>query len=173
VNGAVSKFWGISIFPLIMLLFVGIWALLPHIDPIAPGFKGFRRVYDFFMMLVIALLAYSYALTLGINLGLQLNVLPMILPALAVLVCVLGALLPYVKRNWFFGIRTPWSLSSDIVWNKTHKLGSLLLELAAFFILLAAFLPKAVAPWLVAIPLIAAALISIVYSYVVFRAQRT
>lgn len=47
-NGTMNKFWAVSILPVIMLILVGIWALLPHIDPIAPGFKGFRKVYDFF-----------------------------------------------------------------------------------------------------------------------------
>src|ERR1700722_9188481 len=79
-NGTMNKFWGVVILPLVMLILIGVWALLPRIDPIAPGFKGFRKVYDFLFFLIIAFLAYTYALTLGINLGLQIQMLPMILP---------------------------------------------------------------------------------------------
>lgn len=57
----------------------------------------------------------------------------MLLPAAAMFVFVLGALLPHTERNWFMGIRTPWTISNDIVWNKTHKLGSRLFEIAALF----------------------------------------
>lgn len=168
-NGTMGKFWGTFLLPLIMLAFVGLWALLPRIDPIAPGFQGFRPVYDFFFFLIAAFLAYVYALTLGANLGWQSAMPRMLLPALAVFIFILGALLPYVKRNWFVGIRTPWTISSDIVWEKTHKLGSRLFEVAGLCILVAAFVPRTAALWLIIAPLVTATLISVIYSYVLYK----
>jgi len=171
-NGTISNFWGVCILPIIMLLLIGLWALLPRVDPIDPGFKGFRKAYDFLMLLIVAFLAYVYALILLANLGLQSQILPMILPALALLMFVLGALLPCLKRNWFVGIRTPWTISNDIVWDKTHKLGSWLIEIASLFILAAAFAPRTVSLWLLVVSILGAALISVVYSYFVFRDQK-
>lgn len=171
-NGTMSKFWGVFLLPIITLVFAGVWAFLPRLDPLAPNFKGFRYVYDFFFLIVVAFFAYVYALTLGANLGWQFNMTTMILPALAILIFILGALMPRLKRNWFIGIRTPWTISSDTVWDKTHKLGSTLFEVAALFILAGTFVPPRVSFWFIIIPILAAALISTVYSYILFRREK-
>ena len=170
-NGTMSKFWGVSIVPLIMLILAGVWALLPKIDPIAPNFKGFRKAYNLFFLLVFMFLAYIYALMLGVNLGMRIQMMTLLLPALAVLIFAIGALFPHLKRNWFIGIRTPWTISNDIVWNKTHKLGSWLFEIASLFILAGAFVPQPVAIWFILSLIFGATLVSVVYSYVVFRYQ--
>jgi len=173
-DNTMSTFAGAFLLPFIMLVSVGVWALLPIIDPITPGFKGFRYVYDFIIFLMIAFLAYVYALTLGANLGWELVMPATILLPLAVFMFILGALLPSIKRNWFVGIRTPWTISSDVVWNKTHRLARVLFEIAAAFILLAAFTPKEFVLWLILVPLIAATLTIFIYSYFVYTAnQRT
>lgn len=172
-NGALPKLWGAFLVPFIMLILTGIWALLPRIDPIAPGFKGFRFVYDFFFFLIIAFLAYVYAFMLGANLGWQFNMLRTILPALALLIFMLGALMPYLKRNWFVGIRTPWTIGSDAVWKKTHALGGFLFEISALFIIAAAFVPRTITLLLIIVPIIAAALISVIYSYILFNREKT
>ncbi len=169
VNGTMSKLWGVALLPLIMLACIVLWAVLPQLDPVAPNFTLFRYVYDFIFFLLVAFFAYVYALTLLTNLGVHFNMTTALLPALAALVAILGALLPSLKRNWFIGIRTPWTLSSDRVWDKTHRLGRVLFEVSAVCILAAACTPPPLALWLALLPLLAATLICVVYSYVVFR----
>ncbi len=171
-NGMLPRFWAAFLAPSIALALWGLWALLPKIDPIAPGFKGFRYVYDFIWILLTALLAYVYALTLLAGIGTPVDMARFIVPVLALFFAVLGALLPLVRRNWFVGIRTPWTISSDLVWSKTHLLGSRLLILAGFVMLLAAFGSRAALPWLVLTPLLLSALIPVVYSYILFRRTR-
>lgn len=171
VTNTLPRFWGAFTLPLIMLVLWGLWALLPRIDPISPGFKGFRYVYDFFWIIVTAFFAYAYALTLEKYFGWSGNIYPDIAPGLAVIYIVAGALMPRIKRNWFFGIRTPWTLSSDSVWDKTHRFGSrafMLAGIVAFFGLLA---PSAEV-WIIIVPVVLAALISIVYSYVLFAREK-
>jgi len=170
-NGTISAFAGAFLLPLIMLAAVIFWAILPFIDPIAPGFKGFRYVYDFIIFLMIAFMAYIYALTLGANLGWRLAMPTLILLPLAAFMFILGALLPYIKRNWFVGIRTPWTISNDIAWNKTHRFGRVLFEISAAFILIAAFVPKTLTLWFIFVPLIGATLAIFIYSYFVYIAN--
>lgn len=170
-NGSMSKFWGTFLLPTMMFVFIGLWALLPKIDPIAPGFKSFRYVYDFFWFLIISFLAYVYALTLGVNLGWQLNMTKALLPALAALIASLGILMPYLKRNWFIGIRTPWTISNDRVWEKTHKLGGNLFVASGAIIFLSTFLNSRLSVWLILVPLLGTTLISVVYSYLLFKRE--
>ena len=169
-NGVMGRFWGVFMMPLIMTALVGVWALLPVIDPITPGFKGFRHIYDFSFFLIIAFFAYVYALILGVNLGLEFSVFKMSMPAYAILTFVIGALMPRFKRNWFFGIRTPWTIPSDDIWNKTHRLGSWLFMIAGLFIFAGTFVSPEVALWFMLVPLLSSVLICVVYSYMLFRA---
>jgi uncharacterized membrane protein len=171
-NGTMGKFWGTFMLPIIMLVLIGLWSLLPVIDPLAPGFKGFRYIYDFIFFLAVAFLAYVYALTLGANTGLGIDVSTMLLPALAVLIFSLGALLPHTKRNWFVGIRTPWTISSDVVWKRTHRLGGALFEISGLIILAATFFPHAAEFWFILLPVMLSAVISVVYSYLLYRKER-
>ena len=62
------------------------------------------------------------------------------MPGIAALFFYIGYAMQFVKRNYFVGIRTPWTLSSDEVWDKTHKVGSkmfMLLGVAFILILIA------------------------------------
>ncbi len=89
----------------------------------------------FFIALNVFFL-YVYGLTLAWNLGNHFNLKQFLIPALALLIACIGVVLLNSKPNWFIGIRTPWTLSSETNWEKTHKLGAVLFELSALIMLL-------------------------------------
>jgi uncharacterized membrane protein len=91
-------------------------------------------------------------------------------PAFSVLFYYAGVLTENAKQNWFIGIRTPWTLSSEAVWNKTHKLGGKLFKLAALIGLLGLLVPD-YAIWMVIIPVLLVAAYTMVYSYVEFQKE--
>ena len=74
------------------------------------------------------------------------------------------------KRNFFIGIRTPWTLSSDYVWNETHRIGGTLFIISGFLALLGALFPG-YALWLLLIPLFASVIFTFVYSYVLYQRE--
>ncbi|MDO8755746.1 MAG: SdpI family protein, partial [Anaerolineales bacterium] len=82
-----------------------------------------------------------------------------------------GFLLRRAKRNWFIGIRTPWTLSSDRVWNETHRLGSPLFMASGGLALLGAFFSGTIAFWLMFVPLIGSTLFLVIYSYVLYQRE--
>ncbi len=168
--GTVALAFGL---PTMLLALWGLWALLPAIDPIAKGFPGFRYIYDFFWILLVGVLAYAYALRLGYALGWQVNVLHSVTPAVAVLLFVTGVLLPRIRRNWFFGIRTPWTLSSDEDWAKTHQFARPLFMAAGVLAFVGAFTPRVLSIGLIIGPFLLAAIMSVVYSYLVFHRRQT
>lgn len=96
-------------------------------------------------------------------------------PAIAVGLIILGNYMGKVRSNFFFGIRTPWTLSSDLSWNRTHRLGGKLLVLAGLVLLPLAILiddPRLNAIIGGAIVTVVA-LVLVVYSYVVWRHDAT
>ena len=72
------------------------------------------------------------------------------------------------KQNWFIGIRTPWTLSSERVWNKTHRIGGRLFKIAGVVAAMGIFSPG-FAPFLVIVPVILIAAYTFVYSYLEYQ----
>jgi len=170
VNGYMSKFLGLFLMPIIILAITLLFYFLPKIDPRKESYNSFRKYYDAFILFLVLFMLYVYILTILWNLGMLFNMSYTLLPALALLFYYVGMLVSKSKRNWFVGIRTPWTLSSDYVWDKTHKLGGILFRIAAVFILLGLVFPTK-SLYFILIPIITVAIITFVYSYFVFRKE--
>ncbi|MEM2728714.1 MAG: SdpI family protein, partial [Candidatus Bathyarchaeia archaeon] len=82
----------------------------------------------------------------------------------------IGILCENSRRNWFIGIRTPWTLSSDRVWEKTHRLGGKLFKAAGVIAMLGALIQEH-AFILILAPIIFAAAYTIIYSYVEYQKE--
>jgi uncharacterized membrane protein len=93
-------------------------------------------------------------------------------PALAILFYYTGILIENAKRNWFIGIRTPWTMSSDKVWDKTHKIGGKLFKIAGVFTLLAIFF-ESFAVFFIVVPVISISIYTIVYSYFEYKKENS
>ncbi len=164
VNGYMSKFWGTFLMPIISLALILLFLGIPLIDPLRKNIKSFRKYYDWFIVVILVFLVYVHALTLAWNAGARFNIGGMMTPAMGLLFIYLSVLLRKAKRNWFIGIRTPWTLSSDRVWEKTHLLGSKLFLAAGIISFLGLLFPK-LAIYFVLVSVLAAALITVVFSY--------
>ena len=171
VDGFMPKFWGLFLFPIIMSALMLLFLAIPKIDPLKKNIKKFRKYYDIFILLFIIFFTYIYILTLIWNIGYRYDMTMVIIPALAILFYYLGILNENAKRNWFIGLRTPWTLSSEKVWNKTHKLAGKLFKLAAIIALLGLFIQK-YAVWLIIGPILAFALYLVVYSYIEYQKEK-
>jgi uncharacterized membrane protein len=81
-----------------------------------------------------------------------------------------GVVCEHSKRNWFIGIRTPWTLSSDRVWEKTHKIGGRLFKAAGVVALIGVFFQRH-AVWFILIPVLSVAVYTILYSYLEYQRE--
>ena len=124
-----SKFMGIFLMPIIAIGIVVLFPMLKKIEPRQENFLQSSKAY--FAIWAIMLLFF-----LGLHGVLMLNILgyetnigtftPFLVGALLI---VIGNYLGKVRSNFLMGIRTPWTLSSDLSWNKTHRLGGKLMVL--------------------------------------------
>lgn len=172
INGAVdsyaSKEVGLFLMPFITIVLFAFLEFIPVIDPLRKNIEKFRKHFDIFIIFIMAFLFYIYILTILWNLGLRFSIIYALSPAFSALFYYCGILIENAKRNWFIGIRTPWTLSSDRVWDKTHKLGAKLFK-ACGIISLLGLIFQGVAFWLVIIPVIGVAIYLFVYSYFEFN----
>jgi uncharacterized membrane protein len=171
VDGYVGKFWGAFMVPLMMIGLTLLFLAIPSIDPLKKNIADFRGLFNLFIVLFNGFMAYVHGLTLAWNLGnTGFRMSTLLLPALGLLFILVGLVTRKAKRNYFIGIRTPWTLANDTVWEKTHKLGGLLFIAAGVISLFGIFLPEQ-AFLLMLVPVIAAAVISYIYSYILFRQE--
>jgi len=172
VNGYMSKFWGIFLMPLITLGMFVLFLVIPGIDPLRANIAQFRDVFNLFITLIVAFMVYIYFLTLRWNLGYtNLGMSKAMLPAMGILFCFVGFMLRKAKRNFFIGIRTPWTLSSDRVWDETHRLGSVLFMISGALAFIGGFFGGTMAFWIMFVPMIGSTLFLLVYSYVLYRRE--
>ena len=153
------------------LLAFGLWLLLiclPLIDPLRKNYQKFSKPYFALRAALVLFLGLLYGFTLAAGLGVRINIKFFIVPSISILIAVFGFFMPKIKPNWFVGIRTPWTLQSDEVWQKTHQFAGktfVLSGLLSIFSLL--FRQYSFAIFLFVV--LAGALAPVAYSYFVFK----
>jgi uncharacterized membrane protein len=167
VNGYMPKFWGLFLMPIISVILFGLFLLIPKIDPMKKNIEKFRKYFDNFMILIFLFMFYIYTLTLLWNSGYRFSMISLMSPAFAVLFYYAGVLIQNAKQNWFIGIRTPWTLSNEKVWDKTHKIGGKMFKISGILSLGGIFSGN-YAIFFVLVPIIFTAIFTLVYSYVVY-----
>jgi uncharacterized membrane protein len=166
-----SRVEGAFLLPVVML---AIWALmrwLPTIDPRRANYAKFQDTYDLVITSALGLFTAMHVAIVGTALGWPLSIGRLAPALVGLLFVVLGNSLPRARPNWWFGIRTPWTLSNDRVWMRTHRVGGYLLLGAGLVFLVAAALPS---PWTFGVAIaaaIAASVGSIIYSYLVWKEE--
>lgn len=171
VNGYMDKFWGVMILPIMSTALFLLFLFIPNMDPKKENIEKFRKYFDGFILLMMLFLTYIYALTITWNLGYTFDINRLIIPPFAALFYYIGILMKHSGMNWTIGIRTPWTLSSPVVWKKTHKLGGLLFQIAAIISLPGILFPEYTF-LLILIPILSVSIFIVFYSYFIFQKNK-
>ncbi len=182
-DGTADRFAGRQAAMLVLLLIPGaaglsalLFALLPQIEPMRENLFKSRKAYT-------AVWTSAMLLLVGVHFGVVMLMVRaggnsfaspefarFVIAGTGIVFIVFGNYLPKTRQNWFLGIRTPWTLSSEYTWEKTHRLGGRLFVFVGFVSLIAAFALKG--PSLVFVlcgGALGATLISAVFSFLVYR----
>ena len=171
-NGYSSRLVGAFIMPVMALAIWGFMRGLPYIDPLRANYAKFQSTYDLMVNAFVTLLALVNVAVLGRSLGWPMPDMGRMMAVLVgAMTLLLGNVLPRARPNWWFGIRTPWTLTSDTVWTKTHRVGGYLMSAAGVITLLSAFLPQRATFVVLMVSLMGASLGSVVYSYFAWREE--
>ncbi|MDZ7290365.1 MAG: SdpI family protein [candidate division KSB1 bacterium] len=170
VDGYMSKFWGMFLLPIILVPMVLLFIAIPRIDPLKANIAKFRKYFDGFITLLTIFLLAIYLQTILWNKGMHISPNITFPIGLGLLFFYIGILCDNAKRNWFIGIRTPWTLSNEKVWEKTHRLGGKLFKIAGVLALIGVFF-RSLALFFVLVPVILVAVFTIVYSYFAYQKE--
>ncbi|MEM4272604.1 MAG: SdpI family protein [Candidatus Bilamarchaeaceae archaeon] len=170
-DGYMEKEIALFLLPAATLAIAGFLYLVPKIDPLRENIEKFRRQYDGFIFLFVLFLTYVYFLQIAWSLGISFDMNRMMVPGLGVLFIYIGMLCGDCRQNWFVGVRTPWTMSSERVWKKTHSLAEkLFLGIGALWIVVGLVFPG-FSPFMIAAAILAA--ISLfAYSYFEFQNEK-
>lgn len=167
VNGTMPRFWG-AVMPALMIFFLALLTLvLPIVSPLRFEIASFESVYTLLMLVVQAsILVIGLSMLLAAA-GYAVRVPTVSTLSIGVLLTVLGNHMGKLRKNFFIGIRTPWTLANAAVWERTHRLGGWVFVVTGMAVVVGAI--AGLPPWLPLAMIALAALIPCVYSYVVYR----
>ena len=140
VNGWSSRAFGAFLMPVMLAFFWLLMRFVPRIDPRGENFAKFGGAFEGIIIAVMLFLLGLHIVVLRAALGHHAEMQRIVPIGIGLLFVVIGALLPQAQPNWFVGIRTPWTLSSDLVWQKTHRLGGKIFIGMGLLIVLASIL---------------------------------
>ncbi len=163
-----SKNSAILLFPGITLAIALLFPILSMIDPRKEKYVLFRRPWLILQTVFVLFFAYMYFVSLYIALNPNVPITPFILGGIGVLFIVIGNYLGKVRQNYFVGIKTPWTLHSEEVWNKTQRIGGWTFLFAGIVILINGFVKWQLAAVMIAV-IAVAVVVPIIYSYILYR----
>lgn len=111
--------------------------LLPVVSPRRFSVEGFASTWWFCWLAVVGLLAYVQCVHAWAAYSGDLAVDRVMMAGLALFFALSGNVMGKVRRNFWLGVRTPWTLASERVWYATHRLAARTMVAGAALALLA------------------------------------
>lgn len=169
VNGYSSPAAAIFRFPAVMAGLVLLFSVLPAISPRHFEVDSFRSTYLYIMVLIVAAFGYFQGIILWAAVTPYDKAIATraIMGGACLLLVLMGNVFSKVKRNFYIGVRTPWTLSNDAVWYATHRLAAKVFVTTGVLGFIFAFvLPNPMLAVLVVLP---GGMIPVVYSFVYYK----
>ena len=169
VNGWSSRLFGAWMIPLLMAVIWLFMRAIPHIDPRKANYEKFSGMYDALVILILAFMLLMHVLILLSATGTVIRMDRVVMPAVGIFIAIMGVLLPQAHPNWFVGIRTPWTLTSDLSWERTHKVGGTLFIALGLLIVASTFIAPERAIWVLVVATLGVVAFLFIYSYQVWK----
>lgn len=169
-NGWMPRPVGAFFAPVFLLVMGQLMRLLPRTDPRAAERASLPGAYETIIAAALLLILACHGIVLAVALGYRVPIARVVPALVGALFVAMGRAMPRLQPNWWYGIRTPWTLSDDRVWARTHRLAGFSMTAAGVVTIAAALLLPASLGLPVLIAAIVAAVIGpVVYSYLAWR----
>lgn len=171
VDGYSSSFIGAFMMPILLVIFYFAMLYIPEIDPKKDKYKEFENIYRWFRIVFLIVMFGIYIMSSLYNLGYKVDIniwVPILVGGMMIF---LGSCMGKIKNNYFFGIKTPWTLSSENVWDKTHKFGGYVFIIFGLLIIILPFLNKKLGIIAFFSGVLLTTLGTSIYSYIIYRQE--
>ena len=174
INGDVDRYGNrinIIYLALIPVLIYILFLILPVIDPRRKNYNKHKKAYRITKYAVILLMLSISWISILYTLEIISDVTRLLFWMIGIIFLLIGNYMRQIRSNFFFGIRNPWTLSNDVVWKKTHRLGGITFVITGIAIVVGSFFGSIVTFILLMIGIVAILLVSTLYSYLVYRKE--
>ena len=163
-----AKIWAAWLLPGVALLMTLLFPVLAKIDPRHKNYEKFKTVWEIFQSTFVIFFAYIYGVMLYIILaGAEGDTMGrMMFVGIGILFVILGNYMGKIRWNYFVGIKTPWTLNDQEVWQRTHRLGGWAFVLAGIIFLLQAWWYQNLG-WVFGLVIAGVVVVPVVYSYII------
>ena len=167
IDGYGHKAEALFLMPAIMVGMIGLFRILQWLSPRHFEVDSFRATYLYIMVLVTAFLAYVHGTIVWSARSDTADPARILFGGIFLFLAFLGNVLGRVRRNFWIGVRTPWTLASERVWNDTHRFAARLFFAVGLLGAVAVFLGV---PFVAAIVVFSMGiLVPVVYSLVLYK----
>lgn len=166
-----GKAEGLLLLPAVVVGVLVLFNVIRYIDPLRVNIERSGQAYravllgTLFFMAVLHVGAVLSAVGYPINIGL------LAAPAVGLMFIVMGNYMGKIRRNYMFGVRTPWTLASELSWNKTHRLSGKLFVLSGVLVILASLWSSVWAFYVMMATILGTVLFTMIYSYWVWKSD--
>jgi len=175
IDGYMGKWTGILLFPgLNIFIFLLMYFLPVYSARYKDHEEQFDKILPWFTLIIVFFFAAIHLYTILLAKGVFEPNGECILALIGLMFILLGNLLPKIPSNFIAGIRTPWTLSSEIVWRKTHRVGGVCFILAGLIMVVIPLIFKGSQSVFIItfILLMSTILYSVIYSYMLFKREQ-
>jgi len=169
VDAYSGKTFGALFLPALTIVMYLLMLVLPKADPLKENYHYFQKQYYFIRLILVLFMAGIFFFTFLTVMGFELNIIYFMVPFLSIFFIVLGIFMPKIKRNYFVGIKTPWTLQSDEVWIKTHEFGGKSMIVGGVLAFFTIFLKSETAFAVFITIVLTSAFLPVLYSYIIYR----
>jgi len=140
VDNYASKPVGLLMGPVMVIFLTLLLIFIPRMEPRKENLEQSQKAFQTVIGGILIFFAGLHLITILAVLGYEANIASMMAFLLGALFMAIGNYLGKIRSNFMFGIRTPWTLSSEVSWNKTHRLGGWLFFISGLLVFLSGFL---------------------------------
>lgn len=169
-----DKSWALFVLPGAAVILVALIIFLPLLNPRRQNITQSTKAWTASLIGMLAFIFGSHILMVLIALGYKIDVPAAMSALIGVSFVVLGSYLGKMRRNFYLGFRTPWTFSSDLAWDKTHRLGGRIFVVLGFVFVLLAFAgvrQEWIYPAALIVGTIGAGFFLTIYSYFVWKSD--
>ncbi len=170
VNGTAQPHIALFMIPGIQFLILALFSALKFLEPRQQNFANSLPAIAAILTGTTILMVFLQTMLIDEALGINIIELEVVFSGMGLLLMILGNYMTKLRSGFFVGIRTPWTLSSDLNWKKTHRIGGRLLIIAGLVIFITSLLySQKIMIYIIIATVIPAALIPLIYSWTLWR----
>lgn len=171
--GTADRYGGKSeallLLPAVMVGILLLFSLIRFIDPLRANIARSGQAYRAVLLGILFFMAVLHTGAVLSALGYPINIGLLAAPAVGLMFVIMGNYMGKIRRNYMFGVRTPWTLASDLAWNKTHRITGKLFVLSGLLTIGAAFLGSTIAFFTMMASILGTVIFAMIYSYSVWK----